>query len=164
MNVTVLTGHSIDLPFNFVREIQVATGGYEAEYGRALSGVVNVVTPSGGNEFHGQAFGFFTADELRSTPRVGLGAADPVNFNQYDIGLSLSGPIRRDRLWYFAAYNPTSANQDAVLAALPKQRDTQLHHLLAGKLTWKAGTGTDVALTVLGDPYTMTGLPTTSCL
>ena len=49
MNVTVDVGTSMDLPFNFVREIQVATGGYEAEYGRALSGVVNVVTLSGGN-------------------------------------------------------------------------------------------------------------------
>jgi hypothetical protein len=154
MNVTVLTGHSIDLPFNFVREIQVATGGYEAEYGRALSGVINVVTMSGGNEFHGQALGFFSADELRSAPRVGVGAADPVNFNHYDMGLSLSGPIRRDRLWYFVAYNPTSAKQDVSLAALSKQRDTQLHHLFAGKLTWRAGTRTDVALTVLGDPYT----------
>lgn len=157
MNVTTGLG-SIDLPFNFVREIQVATGGYEAEYGRALSGVINVVTPSGGNEFHGQALGFFTADELRSAPRVGLGAADPVNLNQYDVGLSLSGPIRRDRLWYSAAYDPMSANQDVSLGALPHQRDTQVHHLLAGKLTWRAGTGTDVALTLLGDPYTHDGL------
>ena len=154
MNVTVFNGTSIDLPFNFVREIQVATGGYEAEYGRALSGVINVVTPSGSNEFHGQVLGFFTADELRTASRVGVGAADRVNFSQYDVGLSLSGPIQRDRLWYSVAYNPTFANQDVLLAALPLQRETQVHHLLAGKLTWKAGTGTDVALTLLGDPYT----------
>ena len=154
MNVTVLTGHSVELPFNFVREIQVATGGYGAEYGRALSGVVNVVTPSGGNEFHGQAIGFFSADELRSAPRVGLGAADQVNFNQYDMGLSLSGPVRRDRLWYSVAYNPTFANQVAVLAALPRVQGEQADHLFAGKLTWRAATATDVALTVLGDPYT----------
>jgi hypothetical protein len=154
MNVTVLTGHSIDLPFNFVREIRVTTGGYGAEYGRALSGVINVVTPSGGNEFHGQAIGSFSADELRTAPRLGSAASDPVNFNQYDMGLSLSGPIRRDRLWYSVAYNPTSANQDVALASLPKQRGMQAHHLFAGKLTGRVGTGTDVALTVLGDPYT----------
>src|SRR4051812_7661658 len=45
MNVTVGGGSSIELPFNFVREIQVLTGGYEAEYGRSLGGIVNVVTP-----------------------------------------------------------------------------------------------------------------------
>ena len=153
MNVAVLNGHSFDLPFNFVREIKVATGGYEAEYGRALSGVISVVTPSGGNEFHGQALGFFSADELRTVPRVGVGEVDPVNFTQYDLGLSLSGPLQRDRLWYFVAYNPTSSRQDVVLAALPRQRGSERRHLFAGKLTWKAG-GTDVALTVLGDPYT----------
>jgi hypothetical protein len=154
VNVTVFAGTSITLPFNFVREIQVSTAGYEAEYGRALSGVINVVTPSGGNEFHGQALGFFTADELRTAPRVGAGAANPVNFNQYDVGLSLSGPIRRDRLWFSVAYDPTAAHQDVLLAALPKQTDTQVRHQLAGKLTWSPGGNTDVALTFLGDPYT----------
>ena len=81
---------------------------------------------------------FFTADELRSAPRVGSGAADAVNFGQYDVGLSLSGPLRHDRLWFFAAYNPTFATQDVVLAAIPKQRETQTHHLFAGKVTWRA--------------------------
>ena len=153
MNVTVLNGTSIDLPFNFVREIQVSTGGYEAEYGRALSGLINVVTPSGGNVFHGQALGFFTADELRTAPRVGVLESDPVNFNRYDVGLSLSGPIQRDRLWYSVAYNPALDNQNVLLAALPKQRDAQVKHLFAAKLTWRAGAKTDLALTLLGDPY-----------
>src|SRR5207253_8619668 len=51
MDVTVGAGTSVDLPFNFVQAIQATTGGYEAEFGRALSAVVNVVTPSGGNRF-----------------------------------------------------------------------------------------------------------------
>ncbi|HEY8256685.1 MAG TPA: TonB-dependent receptor, partial [Gemmatimonadales bacterium] len=66
MHATTGAGSSIDLPFNFVREIQVRTGGYEAEFGRALSGVVNVVTPTGGNEFRGEALGFFAGDILRT--------------------------------------------------------------------------------------------------
>ena len=113
-----------------------------------------MVTPSGGNEFHGQALGFFTSDELRADPRVGLGQTEAVNFRQYDLGLSLGGPIRRDRLWYFVAYNPTFANQDALLAGLADQRDTQPHHLLAGKLTWRANARTYFAFTLLGDPFT----------
>ena len=98
MNVTVAGGASMSLPFNFVRDIQVATGGYEAEYGRALSGVINVVTPSGGNEFHGQAFGYFTGDALRTKPRLGVEETTPASSTQYDMGLSLSGPLQRDRL------------------------------------------------------------------
>ena len=41
-----------NLPYNFIQEVQIKTGGYEAEYGRALTGIVNVITPSGGNTFH----------------------------------------------------------------------------------------------------------------
>ena len=154
MHATVGAGNSINLPFNFVREIQVKTGGYEAEFGRSLSGVVNVVTPSGGNEFRAQALGFFTGDELRTAPKVGLEQAEAVSFHRYDLGLSLSGPIQRDRLWYFAAYNPTFARQDALLARLSDERDSEVRHPLAAKLTWRADARTDVAVTLLGDPFT----------
>ncbi len=153
-NVTVGTGNGIELPYNFVQEIQVTTGGYEAEVGRATSGIINAITSSGGNDFHGQVFGFFTAEELSTAARAGPGTARPVHFAQYDVGLSVGGRLRRDRLWYFAAYDEKSLNQDASIAAIPRQQDTQTHHLVAGKLTWRAGPATDVALTVLGDPYT----------
>ena len=43
----------------FVQEVEVKTGGYQAEYGRALGGVINVITKSGGNEFHGDAFVYY---------------------------------------------------------------------------------------------------------
>ena len=152
MHVTVAGGSSINLPFNLVREIQVITGGYEAEHGRALSGVVNVVTPSGGNEFHSQALGFFTNDRAAHYP-TGPGSGQPGEYHRVRPGLSLSGPILRDRLWFFAAYDPTVANQDASLAALTDQRDHRPAPPVAGKLTWRAGPATDAALTFIGDPF-----------
>lgn len=158
MDVTVGNGTSVDLPFNFVREIQVTTGGYEAEFGRALSGVVNVVTPSGGNEFHGQVLGFFTGDQLRTAPRVGIYESDVTNFSRYDLGLSVSGPFRRDRLWYSAAYNPTFARKTEAIGVIPDQRDFDVHHLFAGKLSWRARAGTEVVLTLLGDPSHRNGV------
>ncbi len=62
----------------FVQEVEVKTGGYQAEYGRALGGVVNVITKSGGNEFHGDGFVYYdstgTAAEKEFKPgRLGLG-------------------------------------------------------------------------------------------
>jgi len=143
---------SLDLPYNFVREVQVTTGGYEAEYGRTQGGLVNVVTNSGGNEFHGQVLGFFTGDGLRAAPRWGVGQSQVAKFSQYDVGLSLGGPIRRDRLWFYAAYNPTFAASDANLPGIPTQRDSRTTHLFAGKLTGRLGSATDVTLTLLGDP------------
>ena len=50
----------------FIQEVEVKTGGYQAEYGRAMGGVVNVITKSGGNEFHGDAFGYFDSFGTRA--------------------------------------------------------------------------------------------------
>ena len=143
---------SLNLPYNFMREVQVTTGGYEAEYGRTQGGMVNVVTNSGGNELHGQVLGFFSGDALRATPRWGMGETQVQTYSQYDVGISLGGPIRKDRLWFYAAYNPTFETHDAAPPGIPTQRDVSTSHLFAGKLTGRLGTGTDVTLTLLGDP------------
>ena len=56
-----------ELNYEFVQEVDVKTGGYEAEYGRSTGGIVNVITKSGGNEFHGDVFGYFNNDALQAT-------------------------------------------------------------------------------------------------
>jgi len=145
---------SLDLPYNFVREVQVTTGGYEAEYGRTQGGMVNVITNSGGNDFHGQVLGFFTGDGLRAAPRWGEGQSQIAKFSQYDVGFGLGGPIRRDHLWFYAAYNPTFETSDASFPGIPTQRDAHTTHLFAGKLTARLGQATDATVTLLGDPST----------
>src|SRR5439155_17433744 len=55
-----------NLTMNFVEEVQVMTGGYSAEYGRSTGGVFNVITKSGGNEFHGDVFGYYSAKDWAS--------------------------------------------------------------------------------------------------
>jgi hypothetical protein len=143
---------SVNLPFNFMREVQVTTGGYEAEYGRTQGAVVNVVTNSGGNEWHAQVLGFFRGNALRAAPRWGVGQTQVEKFSQYDVGVSLGGPIRRDRLWFYAAYNPTFESHDGSFPGITTQRDFRTSHLFAGKLTARVGTATDLTLTLLGDP------------
>lgn len=140
------------LPFNFVRDIQVLTGGYEAEYGRALGGVVNVVTNSGGNDFRGQLLAFYSGNGLRAAPRWGYNQTQIRSFAAWDVGVSLSGPIKRDRLWYYVAYNPAYAAAAVGFSGLASQVDHSIRHLFAAKLTWRADERTDVVLTVLGDP------------
>ena len=143
---------STNLPYNFVQEIQIKSGGYEAEYGRALGGIVNVITPSGGNEFHGEAFGFFTNSQLAAERRRGLSDAGVGDYSQFDVGGSVSGPVVRDRLWFFAAYNPGFDRADVDLPGVSSQEATRALQLFAGKLTWQAASRTNLALTVLGDP------------
>src|SRR5262249_47896942 len=55
-----------DLNTEFIQEVEVKTGGYQAEYGRNTGGVVNVITKSGGNEFHGGAFGYYNDTGMRA--------------------------------------------------------------------------------------------------
>jgi hypothetical protein len=143
---------SIRLPYNFIKEIQVVTGGYEAEFGRSQGAVVNVVTNSGGNDFHGEAVTFYTGNNLRSTPRWGIAERPVDRFTHYDVGLSFGGPIRRDRLWFYVAANPLVEEKDVSFSGVPTDRDRLVRNLFAGKLTWRPASGADVTLTVIGDP------------
>ena len=59
-----------ELNFEFIQEIEVKTGGYEAEYGRSTGGIINVITKSGGNEFHGDAFGYFNDESLQADTKA----------------------------------------------------------------------------------------------
>jgi len=99
------------LNFNFIDEVQVKTGAYSAEYGRATGSVINVITKSGGNEFHGDVFGYYdspsTQSSLSSEAAEGPVTASSVrkDFTRSDFGVDLGGYIVKDRLWFFAAYN-----------------------------------------------------------
>jgi hypothetical protein len=143
-------GTSLDLPYNFVQEIEVRTGGSTAEDAQALGGVVNVVTPSGGERLRGDVFGFYSADALRTSPQSVLGSTE-TGFRFYDVGATLAGPILRHRLWFFAAYNRNYEKREHTLG-FGGLSGTRRQNLFAGKLTWQAGPRTTAALTILGDP------------
>ncbi len=143
-----------NLPSNFVSEVAVRTGGYEPEFGRALGGVVNVVTKSGGNDFRGEGFGYFSHSALGGDWRRGLADANVDARAEYDAGVSLGGPIARNRMWFFVAYSHAVTTRDLQVPGFPSQRDSRRAHLFAAKVTWRPAARTRVALTVLGDPAT----------
>ncbi len=97
-------------PYQFsqdaVKEFQVNSNAYAAEYGRAGGAVINVVTKSGTNEFHGAGFYFYRDKRLNAKDYIdavnGRSKA-PYHFDQY--GASLGGPILRDKLFLFANYD-----------------------------------------------------------
>ncbi|MBA2379600.1 MAG: TonB-dependent receptor [Blastocatellia bacterium] len=98
-----------------VREFQVNTSNYSAEFGRAAGGVVNTVTKSGTNEFHGSAFYYlrdnrFGARNAFSFQSVSTGSGTQVvalkpKDERHQFGGSLGGPIVRDRLFFFFSYD-----------------------------------------------------------
>ncbi len=89
-----------------VQEFRVLTNGYSAEYGRYAAGVVDVVTKSGTNEFHGAVFEFFRNESLNS-PRwtaPGITASkDPLDRNQF--GGAFGGPLKKDQTFFFVSYS-----------------------------------------------------------
>jgi hypothetical protein len=120
--------------FELVDEVQVKASGYSAEFGGSMGGVVNVITRSGGNAFHGEVVGYYNnnsklmqgpaRDYLRLDPfddyKVEYvnnddvlygGNADSVNesrdgYYRAEGIFSLGGYILRDRLWFFGSFNP----------------------------------------------------------
>ena len=96
-----------ELNFEFIQEVDVKTGGYEAEFGRSTGGIINVITKSGGNEFHGDVFGYYDNDSLQCDAEAGRLDRRHAShgFTREDYGLDLGGYVIKDKLWFFAAYD-----------------------------------------------------------
>jgi len=93
-------------PFDFIKAVQVKTGGYDPEFGQAMGGVVNVVTKSGSNTLAGSVFSYGRPSSLeagwRSFQSVN-GTVQTLGTRHADIGAEAGGPLRRNRLFLFAA-------------------------------------------------------------
>ena len=88
-----------------VKEFQVVPVGASAEFGRSSGGFINAVTKSGTNEFSGAAFLFFRNQSLSSQNPDAVDAGLPVeDFTNYQFGGNVGGPIKRDRAFFFVAY------------------------------------------------------------
>src|SRR6266542_1894069 len=100
-------------PFTFnldaVQEIVVTAGGATPEFGRSGGGFVNVVTKSGTNQLHGSLHYFGKYDALSSdfshTFPTGTTSGFAPDFTQHQFGFTLGGPIKRDRVFFFLAYD-----------------------------------------------------------
>lgn len=91
-----------------VQEFKIQTMQYKAEYGRSSGGVLTVVTKSGTNELSGSAYGFFRDDSLNTKTETETRAgADKQPYERTQYGLSLGGPIVRDKAHFFATYEKT---------------------------------------------------------
>ncbi|HKX29504.1 MAG TPA: carboxypeptidase regulatory-like domain-containing protein [Blastocatellia bacterium] len=92
------------VPLESVQEFRVIAGGLSAEYGRAAGGVINVVTKSGTNQFHGSGFEFYRGSGLSSNNfDNNANNLDKGDFTRHQYGWSISGPAIKDKLYFFNA-------------------------------------------------------------
>jgi len=108
VNNTAYGVNGSTLTSEFFDEVNVITGGYLPEYGRALGGAISGITKSGGNEFHGSVWGTFTPGSLAGPAKVaptgGATRATVDLTNLGDFGATLGGYILKDKLWFFAGF------------------------------------------------------------
>jgi hypothetical protein len=104
-----------------VEEVQVITNQFSAEYGRASGGRVNLRLRGGANDIHGHGFYYFRDESLNANPFKRN--ADPARgkrlpYQNHNPGASVGGPIKKDKLFYFAAYEYDFIYDRAEIAAL----------------------------------------------
>jgi hypothetical protein len=132
---------NVNLPIPFpdaVQEFSVQTNGVSAQYGLHPGGVVNIVTKSGTNGFHGDVFEFLRNYELNATPKVQGGAIpqrDSLKRSQF--GGVVGGPIKKDKIFFFNGYQGTRqrSNPAAQTAHVPTSAS------LTGDFSALEGTG-----------------------
>jgi Carboxypeptidase regulatory-like domain len=160
---------------SFVKEVQVKTAGFEPQYGQSQGGIVNIVTQSGGNEYHGAIYGYATPKAFEATrsqpddfPRRNPGGK-LLHQEAYDVGADLGGyvPGARNNLFFFGSFNP-SVRRDIVRGAEANSAnpvDSGLRLIrgdefalrtrtynYAAKAEWLINQNHQVTFSVFGDP------------
>src|SRR5262245_32058855 len=158
----------------YIKEVQVKTGGFEPQYGQSQGGIVNIITKSGTNQYHGSVYGYSRPNAFEATRlqpddlkenKVGKILAN----EQYDAGVDFGGPIPglKDKLFFFGSFNP-SVRRDIVRPAegsgLLNLFGDQTHRRYfsknyALKLDYNVNPNHQVNFSIFGDPTTTNVAP-----
>lgn len=136
--------------YDAIQEVQFQTGGFNAEFGRATGGIVNVVTKSGGNSFSGSV-------DTRYRNEAFNEKGDHFDPDAFDIDRRLAegtfgGPMVRDKLWFFLA--GSYLKSDLAGEGFENVASFKGRYYL-GKLTWNASANHKFILQMTGDPATI---------
>jgi outer membrane receptor protein involved in Fe transport len=127
-NDDVVGGTLINISQEAVQEFQIATNRFSAELGRSGSSVINIVTKTGTNDFHGSASFFFRDRNLQGLPATFDRSNPDPPFDREQVAVALGGPIKTDKLFWFGSYE--YRNQDG--AVLVGERDTATRTIRRG--------------------------------
>lgn len=153
--------------FDFIQEINIRNEGLPSEYGRSTGGVIEAVTKSGGNAFHGSFFGYTAGGGLQAKDNTRAQrpqtTTQVVNVgHQWDAGFDVGGFLVKDKLWFFGAYNGTNERDETtVIRTLVSPGSPAINgvvpvditkQIFAGKLTYNAANNQTLVFSLNGDP------------
>ncbi len=159
-------GSGANLPFEFVQEVEIKTGAYGPEYGKSTGGIFNVTTKSGGNEVHGEVYGFGTTKGLvRAVKNFPFTGSAANGFSEIDAGGDVGGPIKKDKLWFFGAFNPQRRTNYYLTQTFfqPAQNKVTIP-FYAGKVTWAVNHKNTFTASTFGDFTKVQGFLATGAL
>jgi hypothetical protein len=119
--------NAIPMRADFIEEVQVKSAGYAAEFGGSTGGVINAISKSGGNEFHGGVLAQYADSDwngkVRPTLETNLLNTNQAQYTVYDVddetrvdpGFYIGGPIFRNKLWFFGSYQPGITDTDRTV-------------------------------------------------
>jgi Carboxypeptidase regulatory-like domain len=173
---------STGINLSFVKEVQVKTGGFEAQYGKSTGGIVQIVTKSGTNQFHGSLGGYFAPQQFEATrlfsDDFGVGGSQ-ARFNlqgkilhqsNYDVDAQVGGhvPGMKDHVFFYGSFNPQWNTDHAQFAQFHNPSDllngvptqTSLGNIdipvkvysYAGKGTFRLNDHHQFEVSIFGDP------------
>jgi hypothetical protein len=104
LNNLTFSSISFQLPINTIQEFKLDNSTFSAQYGESSGAIVNIATRSGANQFHGEAFEFFRNDALDARNFFEFTSNQPAPFKRNQFGGNLGGPIIKQKLFFFFAY------------------------------------------------------------
>lgn len=149
------------VPFEFYQQVDVKTGGYQAEFGRSTGGAVIAVTRSGSDEFHGGLNYYIEPESLRdSTPDTYVGPGSALGLDSQDTverseaNVWLSGPIWQDHIYFFGFYNWRDFESGSFDTSGTRTTSTQDDPFYGGKLDFYLNPDHRLELTYFSDDQT----------
>jgi outer membrane receptor protein involved in Fe transport len=146
-------GGGANLPFEFVQEVEVKTGAFGADLGLSTGGIFNVITKSGGNDFHGDVFAYgLPKSFVRETKNLPFTGLAPNGYSELDAGGDVGGPIIENRLTFFAAFNPQFRTNHYLTQTFRREVEGKIKTpFYSGKLSWLVNNNNTFTFSTFGD-------------
>jgi outer membrane receptor protein involved in Fe transport len=146
-------GGGANLPFEFVQEVEIKTGAFGADLGLSTGGIFNVITKSGGNEYHGDVFAYgLPKNFVRETRNIPFTGLAPNGYSEIDAGFDIGGPIIKNRLTFFGAFNPQYRTNSYLTQTFRDEVEGKIRTpFYSGKVSWVINNNHTATFSTFGD-------------